>query len=193
MKNKRLLAGAALLAAHACALADPSTWTFAWHGWYDKGGNQVADPGLGGTISGEDRDGDGAIGLTELVSFQLRHASFSTDVLGCVNGPIEDYCRMAHFRFAPTAPPGGTLDFRLDWIYDPDPFVEKRMTLVTGERYDLMERWSKDYNYVNYQWGAGSTLAITQVAPVPEPAAWMMLAAGLAAAGALRRRARPRG
>ncbi|TFW30122.1 PEP-CTERM sorting domain-containing protein [Massilia horti] len=194
MKNKkRILAGTVLLAASAFSRADPVTWQFEYSGLnghtssYLDQDTYYYTATLTGLIQGEDRNHDGVIDKSELVSLKIGNDGFSGNFASCDTGwgSSEHYCTLDRFMFAPNASSGPALEITGKWSEtDEMHLVWNRMEIVTGERYEYSIYKNRS---VGYAWNDQTTLRITQVSPVPEPAGGLMLAAGLVAAAALRR------
>lgn len=189
----RKLLLASLLAGAAWQVhAEPTTWDFSYTGFYwtleshsTWEGDHTAEgwqPGmqLGGSFSGEDRNGDGIIVLEELSGFSVQ----GRDYFPCMAEP-SPYGRCSIRRFSYTL--GGELDFSAGW-YGYDEFYSGwGGSVSTGAS-------ANDYSYgYHYEsetflyWTDQTRFDIVQL-PVPEPASGAMVLAGLALLAGLRRR-----
>ncbi len=192
MKIPYLLGGALLLctAAHAA----PSAWDFEYRGFYDfhDPGVLRTDVAVTGRIVGEDVDGDGVIQESELDSLWMNMRLWSGDFARCGGGTVDHDCQIDLFSFRPD---GGDLDIAASWRDNYATQLEYHTEeFVSGDRYVARSSYGHDYPVDDYYFfGAGTTLAITPVSPVPEPGAWMMLGCGLVALAAFSRRSRLRG
>ena len=186
MKIPYLLGGVLLLctAAHAA----PSAWDFEYRGFYDfhDPGVLRTDVAVTGRIVGEDVDGDGVIQESELDSLWMNMRLWSGDFAKCGGGTVDHDCQIDVFAFRPGS---DDLDITVGWrdIYATQLEYHTE-DFVSGDRYVATSSYGHDYPVNDYYFfGAGTTLAITPVSPVPETGAWMMLGCGLVALAALRK------
>jgi len=192
MNKKSILAGALVLAASASAHADPITWKFEFIDmevlpWsYPDGGKPPFTGTLTGYIEAEDRNQDSLIDKSELSSLTIGSDGISGNFAICDTwaGNINHYCRLDRFVFAPNAPHGPTLEISGNWHYEDSHSAPESMEITTGEYYQYSIY--KHYG-ARYSWTDETTLRLTQVSPVPEPASSLMLGAGLLVAAATRR------
>ena len=188
MKHSCLLAGALLCtAAHAA----PSAWDFEYRGFYNAydPGILRTDVAVTGRIVGADANEDGVIDESELDSLWIDMRLWSGDFAKCGGGTVDHDCQMDAFAFRPGS---NALDIAAIWRDNYATRLEYHQEeLVTGDHYMARSSYGHDYPVDDYYFfGAGTTLTITPVAPVPEPGAWMMLGCGLLALAAFSRRSR---
>lgn len=197
MKSRYLLP--ALLLAATCAHAQETTWKVEFlglsghtYGWE----SQTPHPNytLAGLIRAEDLNQDQMIEESELLEFRIGNDGISGDFSICDTweGSSENHCSLSGFMFAPNAPLGPALRMTAVWVdNDWSQLKETRVRIVTGERYEYSVY--KPPSGGQFAWTDQTTLRVTQVSAVPEPAAGALLAAGLAllmGGRRLRRRAR---
>ena len=184
--NKTALLGAALLLGASIAHANPSRWNFEYRGFYGNG-SFLPDVTVSGTIAGEDLDHDGVIVESELSSLWIDMRLWSGDFAACDTwGDVDHHCRLDAFSFDPG---NDTLSLSTRWLdVYPARLEYNSETFVSGVRYESVANVAHDYWVDNhYAFGAGTTLTITPLSPVPEPHAWLMLAGGVLALAARRR------
>ncbi|HZV63888.1 MAG TPA: PEP-CTERM sorting domain-containing protein [Telluria sp.] len=167
---------ASLLLLCAAAQADEPHWTFTYSGFYIAGEHRF-DPGseLVGTFTGTDLNHDKLIDKAELTSLNVGYFSFAA----CPNGyPYHYDCAIDAFSFN-TA--NNSLQFSASsgWT-DDNNGSGVALSIVTGDKVTTYTHpWhAPDHSVVKY-WTPETTLAVT--GPVPEPAAYALLAAGLCA------------
>nr|WP_314540945.1 hypothetical protein [uncultured Massilia sp.] len=184
---------AAVLAVAALPVhADQTTWRFSYTGFQATADTTylgetthtegfLPDFSILGSFTGSDLDGDGAIALSELTSFDV----MGREYISCLAAPSPyGRCSVSRFRYTLT----GGLDFSAGW-YGYDEYYSGWSGAVTTGR----EATESSYSYVSederhYYWTDATRFAIVP-APVPEPGAGAMAAAGLLllAVGARRR------
>jgi hypothetical protein len=173
-----LLTGALLLC--TTAHAAPSAWNFEYRGFYDAHDPGVLrmDVAVTGRIVGADLDGDGIIHESELDSLWMTMRLWSGDFARCGGGSVDHDCQLGAFAFRPGT---DALDISASWRDDYATQLEYHTEeFVSGDRYVARSSYGHDYPVDDYYFfGAGTTLTITPVPAVPEPAAWMMMACGL--------------
>ena len=191
MKKRSLLA-ALLLSAGAGA--QETTWKIEFLGLsgqtytYPDENNSVPNASLSGLVKGEDRNGDRLIDKSELSEFRIGNDGISGNFAICDSwqGTVDHHCTLNQFSFAPDAPLGPMLEMTGKWVdVDESALSWRTMDITVGGhyRYDIY-KGSGAY----YGWTGASSLRVTQVSPVPEPAGGLMLAAGLLLAAGARRR-----
>ncbi|MFC0251065.1 PEP-CTERM sorting domain-containing protein [Massilia consociata] len=145
---------------------------------------------LSGLVKGEDRNRDGWLDMSELSELRFGNDGITGNYVTC-EAP-DDYsntCSLSHFRFAPDGPLGPVFEMTGQWYQRTWYGGEFNASVQTGEvyRYEFYRQ-----RYGTYYWTEDTTLQVTQVSAVPEPASGLMLVAGLAAVlGARRWRVRP--
>lgn len=179
----------------ASAASGPSTWTFAYTGFYNQNdGVFASNYQLAGAFTGMDANSDGFIGRSEITSFSLA----GTNYVACAADSNDYYkCGLDSFNYQI----GGKLEFFAS-ISGNDPEGQ-----VSAGHYINAGVGEFDYRYTPY-WSSESANLWTedtrfQISPemksgvnipaVPEPGTWAMLATGLllVAGTALRRRGQP--
>jgi hypothetical protein len=172
---------AALLLASVAAHAQSSHWTFTYTGFYDREAAAfLPDATLSGSFSGVDADGDGALERDELSSLTIG----AMDYVACAAGSNATYhCGADSFRFSPDS----GLSFSVgEYGGDPEGWVGSGHLVTTGDAlvdYQFNPNISTERHL---DWTAATRLDL--LSPVPEPAPYAMLAAGLAGIGLYRRR-----
>lgn len=179
----RTILPAVLLAAACTAHAAPTTWQFSYTGFYatidTENGYEdsshwegfLPEYSVAGSFTGSDADGDGAITLSELTSFDV----MGREYIACMAYPSPyGRCNISRFRYGLT----GDLDFSAGW-YGYDEYYSGWSGAVTTGR----EASSYSYGYRSeddrhYYWTDATRFAIVP-APVPEPAMGAMVAAGM--------------
>jgi hypothetical protein len=189
MTRPCLLGGALLLctAAHAA----PSAWQFEYRGFYDFHDPAVlrTDVAVTGRIAGDDVNGDGVIDESELDSLWMNMRLWSGDFASCGGGSVDHDCQLDAFSFRPGTGGSDALDIAASWrdVYATQLEYHTE-EFVSGVKYAATSSYGHDYPVDDYYFfGAGTTLTITPLSPVPEPGAWMMLGCGLLALAARRR------
>lgn len=174
-----LLLGSALV--HVPAAAQQAVWSFTYTGFYDREAHAfLPDMRLSGSFSGTDGNGDGLLELGELSTLMVG----ATDFISCAAASNAFYhCGADRFRFSP----GTGLSFSLgEYGSDPEGWVGGGHLVETGAlsyeyRFDPYSSYERHLEWTN-------DTRLTLVSVVPEPAAWGLLGAGLAAIGLWRRR-----
>lgn len=195
MEKRQLLAGATLALAATCAQAQETTWrvefidvlgrTTIW-GLEPNPPSPFTPITLSGLVKGEDRNRDGWIDRSELNELTFGHDGVSGNYATCGTwGDINNHCTLDHFVFAPEGPLGPSFEMTGQWNEGLGSLMERKVRTETGAEYNYAFYKGR---YGAYFWTEDTTLRITQVSVVPEPAAGMMLAAGLAALMGARRR-----
>lgn len=195
MEKRRLLGAAALALAAASAQAQEITWRVEFldvlgrtQGWSPEPDPPppFAPVTLSGLVRGEDRNRDGWIELSELSELRFGNDGVSGNYATCGSwGDSSNHCTLSRFVFAPEGPLGPAFEMTAQWYQNLGSLEERIVRTDTGTEYSFSfyRNW-----YGSYFWTEDTTLRITQVSAVPEPAAGLMLAAGLAALMGRRRR-----
>lgn len=199
MENRQLLAAATLALAATGAQAQETTWKIEFLDVFGRAYTWTMDPDpvppppapfdLSGLVTGEDRNRDGWIDLSELSDLRFGYDLAAGNYATCdTAGNYLDFCTLSHFRFSPDGEAGPVFEMTARWYQNWGDRSERLVWVETGKEYRFEFYRS---NYGNYRWTEDTTLRVTQISPVPEPAAGLMLAAGLAAVLGARRRRRP--
>lgn len=180
---KTLLSAAALLLPCAAHADDPH-WTFIYEGFLDAQSNSfMPNSQLVGTFRGEDLNHDMRIDRSELTALTIGYFDYVT----CPSAyPYSNSCSVSAFSFDLN----GSLSFSLSGGWSDDNGAGGLYhEIVTGDRVerDAFGRHGQHMERIKY-WTTATTLTIQ--APVPEPAQYAMLGAGLVGLGALSRRRR---
>ncbi|HEX8614327.1 MAG TPA: PEP-CTERM sorting domain-containing protein [Telluria sp.] len=134
-----------------------------------------------GRFFAEDRDLNGVFSLAEVTSFTIAGQSF----LNCTGRPV---CSLSAFSYTP----GGALTFDAYQNYtygSPGEGWESRSYIyVAADRF-----WTTQQNDWSHTGASGSNFDFTAqtkfaISAVPEPQTWLMLGAGIALLGAVKRR-----
>lgn len=147
---------------------DPATWTFR------------PDVVLSGSFAGSDLNGDGILGLSELVSFRIDGHEY----IGC-GTPSDSWfmCKLGSFSFSPAA----GLNFESSWHQLDQGLRDWAGVANTGGEYGLIYAPPPASAVAHpLQWSERTRFSITSA--VPEPGRAAMLGAGLLAVAALRRK-----
>lgn len=195
MENRQLLATAVLALAAAGAQGQETTWRVEFLDVLGRSTHWSPEPDppppftpvtLSGLVKGEDRNRDGWIDRSELSELRFGHDGVSGNYATCGTwGDSGNNCTLSRFVFAPEGPLGPSFEMTGQWNQDLGGRMESIVRTDTGAEYSYAFYRS---SYGSYFWTEDTTLRITQVSAVPEPAAGMMLAAGLAALMGARRR-----
>lgn len=178
---KPLLCSAILLLSTA-ASADAPHWTFTYEGFFNAQTNTFdPDSELVGTFTGDDLNRDMRIDRSELTSLTIG----TFDYVTCpYSYPIISSCNVSAFLFDLN----GNLDFALDggWS-DENGAGGIYHHIMTGDSVtrNVYGRHGRQMESIKY-WTPETTLTI--LAPVPEPAGYAMLGAGLLGLAAFSRR-----
>lgn len=182
----RKIFGALLACATFSAYANEQTWQFTYQGFQEYPvGVFLPQHILRGTFKGTDLNNDGTLVASELSSLFI-----GGEYVGCttVNGPESSTsCSLLSFTFTPST---GTLAFETRWSFEGwDPPRGQSRSIVTGvhDEYWIMPPGSNLYFY-GFAFTPATTLELSNLTPIPEPASWAMLAAGLLTISATRRR-----
>ncbi len=181
--RKHLLCAVLLAAGAACAQAEETTWHFTYQGFIDSAtGLFDPDRQLTGTFRGSDGDGDGIIGAAELSYLSTGGYTYVAPFgEGCVDSTSPYLrCHVDAFSYALT----GQLDFSAGYYGYDEHTSGWSGDIVTGSHFGH-SRYGPlpDHNWsVRHDWTDQTTFRITPP-PIPEPSAWLMLAAGLPVAG----------
>ncbi len=170
MRSNIILAGLLALSS-GLALAETSQWSFTYTGFYSKEeGAFLPDRVLTGSFAGSDSNHDGVLERAELSSLAIGPIDYIT----CENNAY-NACSTTSFAFNPTSK---SLSFELGFSnHDPEWYLGRGRTVVTGLSDYSYERDPSKFVEKTYAWTAQTALAVV---PVPEPATWAMLGAGLA-------------
>lgn len=192
--EKRLLLGAAALAlAAGSAQAQETTWRVEFLDVFGRSYNWSPDPSpsppapatLTGLVRGEDRNRDGWVDRSELSELRFGNDGVSGNYATCGTwGDINNHCTLDRFTFAPDGPLGPSFEMTGRWVQIPSDRESRIISVETGETYSY--EFYRD-RYCSYAWTGDTTLRVTQVSAVPEPAGGLMLGAGLAVVLGLRR------
>lgn len=188
---KNILCAILLAASGIAAQATPQAWSFVYTGFhehtkqtgYEEYEFEKWNPSLtiGGQFAGEDRNQDGFVNLAELSSLEIDFV----DYIACsANNNAYGQCGAQAFAYDMA---DGTLNFRVGMGgRDPEGFVWNEHGVISGERsYDYRERPGTSYEH-ELIWTAQTSLNLI-APPVPEPAGYAMLGAGLLGLAALQR------
>lgn len=193
---KKFLCGTVLAALGTLAQAAnvaPTEWEFTWTGFYifPGGGMGWEDPGLTftGRFAGTDADADGVLALDEVTS--LKFQDDYLDYAACPPATPTFGCNLQSFSYSKA----GGLELKAGSVsYSAEPGSE---AWWTGHSISYDTSWGIEKTHFGYQMPAEySTLeftsftvkTVTQISPVPEPATYAMLGAGLLLLGAAGRR-----
>lgn len=197
---RTIVLAAALAGSALPAHADPTTWQFSYTGFlaaFDDTSFEGSthreeirpELQIDGSFTASDDNGDGVIVLSELDGFSLR----GTDYFACIASPSPyQRCSIDRFNYALT----GALDFSAKTNGSDEFFSGWSSAIASGDR-------AVDYSYrapsvplatestQTLYWTDQTRFSIVP-APVPEPAAASMAAAGLLLLAGLRRRFKTR-
>lgn len=188
MENRQLLGAAALALAATGAQGQETTWRVEFlntmgreYGWSlePPPPPEPAPRTLSGLVKGEDRNRDGWLDISEVSELRFGHDGVSGNYATCdTAGNYLDFCSLSHFRFVPDGELGPVFEMTGRWYQNWGARDERLVWVETGTEYRF--EFYRD-RYGRYSWTEDTTLQVTQVSPVPEPASGLMLAAGLAA------------
>ncbi|HEX8614468.1 MAG TPA: PEP-CTERM sorting domain-containing protein [Telluria sp.] len=177
---KKLLCSAAMMACAMSAHAEVKVFDFSYQNFFQDDINVTTT--LKGRFAVEDKNGDGAYGVSELVALTFAGESYAPCGKEAHNTSVS--CAINSFSYQP----GALLSFAADKSAH-NEWSDTYYTAVTGNRYGYTS-WSTSGGqpyYTVYQWTKDTQLSITAV---PEPQTYMMFGAGLLALlGTVRRRA----
>lgn len=183
MKAKNICAAGLWLLSSAAAQADPSLWRFSYTGFYHDEA-AAFDPAykITGLFIGEDLNHDSLLDRSEISLFMVN----DRDYIACPPGRYEIQCGIDRLSYSKD----GGLDFLVRFNGRDLPLaLYWDDTINSGDslhHFAIFARagvWYEDH----YRWTPETSFSIVQ-SPVPEPAQYGMLGAGLLAIARLRRR-----
>ncbi|GGY35096.1 hypothetical protein GCM10007387_16330 [Pseudoduganella albidiflava] len=192
---KKMVCGAVLAAMGSLAQAAApalTEWEFTWKGFYvfPGGGSGWDDPELTftGRFAGTDGNSDGILALGELTSLTFEHDDYN--YAACPPATATDECNLASFSYSEAS--GLELKASNVW-YSAAPgseawWVGESTSYDTSygiEQVDFGYQMPGEYytrTFTDY-----TVKTVTQISPVPEPATYAMLGAGLLLLGAARK------